>query len=71
MPRSLSLQWDFQLAPLKESQISEIRKLEERLNLCLLAVQKPIEYASLNDDQLSTLRSLERELGGIKLVAYK
>jgi hypothetical protein len=61
----------YRLAKLTESQIREIRKLEERWeNIVVLAYEKPREPARLSSKQLEKIRTLEKELK-VALVAYK
>jgi len=61
----------YRLAKLTESQIREIRKLEERWeNIVVLAYEKPLEPAKLSPKQLEKIRTLEKELR-VALVAYK
>lgn len=58
-------------AELTESQIEEIRKLEELWkNIIIVAYEKPLEPARLSFKQFEKIQSLEKE-SGVVLVAYK
>jgi hypothetical protein len=59
------------LARLTQTQLEEIRKLEERWsNVVLLAYEKPVQLAKLSREQLKKVQALEKELG-VVLVAYR
>ena len=57
-------------AKLNNRQLSEIKKVEDKLGIILVGYEKPPEPASLNPNQLKQLRMLEKEMG-VRLVAYQ
>ena len=53
-----------------EKQIEEIRALEKKLGVILVAYDRIPAYKKLSPQELSRIRSLEKESGAI-LVAYE
>jgi division protein CdvB (Snf7/Vps24/ESCRT-III family) len=58
------------LAKLDQRQLEELKKLENRWNVLLLAYEKPGQYAELSPEEMKKIRSLEKKLDVI-LVAYR
>ncbi|MDI9633020.1 MAG: hypothetical protein QFX32_03060 [Methanolinea sp.] len=57
-------------AKINEEQLAEIRALERKLNLVLVAYEKVPAYKKLTPGELARIRALESETGSI-LVAYE
>lgn len=57
-------------AKIFEKQIEEIRALEKKLGVILVAYDRIPAYKKLSPQELSRIRSLEKESGAI-LVAYE
>ena len=58
------------LAKLPEAPVKEIRALEERLGVTLIAYEKVHLYKELNPAQIEKIQVVEKDLGVI-LVAYE
>lgn len=57
-------------AKLREEQLKEIRRQEERLGVILVAYEKIPPYKKLDEGALAKIQALEKETGTI-LVAYE
>ncbi|NYT05109.1 MAG: hypothetical protein GKC04_01865 [Methanomicrobiales archaeon] len=57
-------------ARLSENQLREIRTLEEKLGVLLVAYDRIAGYKKLTPETLSKIQSLEKDTGSI-LVAYE
>ena len=53
-----------------EQALEEMRKLEEKHEIILIAYEKPPEPAELNHEQMLQLQALEKKTG-YRLVAYR
>ncbi len=56
-------------ANLTPEQVANVKKLENELNITLLAYEKPT-YSTLKADDLKRVQDLEKDLG-LALVAYE
>ncbi|HOO46393.1 MAG TPA: hypothetical protein PLM29_09205 [Deltaproteobacteria bacterium] len=57
-------------ATLSGSQVDEVKKLEGKLGVILVAYDRGPSYKKLSADSLSKIQSLEKDTGAI-LVAYE
>jgi hypothetical protein len=57
-------------AHLEEPILEDLRRLEKKHDIILLAYEKPPEFASLTHEQILQLEALERKMG-FRLVAYR
>jgi hypothetical protein len=57
-------------ARLDDRQLDELRRLEERLGIVLVAYERLPRYRQLSPQELDRLQSMEREAGSV-LVAYE
>ncbi len=55
---------------LSAGQLDEIRKLEEKMGVILVAYEKMHPYKKLSSQELSRIQTLEKDTGSI-LVAYE
>ncbi|MDH7593150.1 MAG: hypothetical protein QHG99_02200 [Methanomicrobiales archaeon] len=58
------------IAKLSEDQLGEIRKMEKKMGIILIAYEKIPSYKKLAPDALKKIQSLEKDTGSI-LVAYE
>jgi hypothetical protein len=59
-----------QPATLPGGQLEEIRKLEEKMGVILVAYEKVHPFKKLSSQELSRIQTLEKDTGSI-LIAYK
>jgi len=59
-----------QPATLSGGQLEEIRKLEEKMGVILVAYEKMHPYKKLSSQELSRIQTLEKDTGSI-LIAYE
>lgn len=57
-------------AKLTGSQLDEVRKLEEKLDVILVAYDRVHPYKKLSKEALSKIQSVEKDTGSI-LIAYE
>lgn len=57
-------------ATLSAGHLEEIRKLEEKLGIILVAYEKMHPYKKLSSQELSKIQTLEKDTGSI-LIAYE
>jgi hypothetical protein len=57
-------------AHLEHPAIQDLRELEDKHGIVLLAYEKPLEIAKLTQDQIITVQQLERTLN-CRLIAYE
>ena len=60
----------YQIARLDNDQLHRIYRLEEELDLCVIAMEPGLELAQLNDEQLAKVQQAENEMG-VTLIVYK
>jgi hypothetical protein len=57
-------------AHLEETALRDVREMEKKHGIVLLAYEKPPEHAGLTQDQILAVQQLERKLG-CRLIAYR
>lgn len=58
------------IAKLSANQLEEIRRMEEKTGLVLVAYERLPKYKKLSPEELKKVQAMEREIGGL-LVAYE
>ena len=61
---------EFKVAKLNTNQFSELKSLEEKIGVSLIAFEKKYDLAQLSEDKLDLIREFE-EKTGLTIVAYK
>ena len=61
---------EFKVAKLNTNQFSELKDLEERLGVSLIAFEKKYDLAQLSESHLELIKDFEAKTG-LTLVAYK
>ena len=61
---------EFKVAKLNTNQFSELKMLEEKIGVSLIAFEKKYDLAQLSEDNLDLIRDFEKKTG-LTIVAYK
>ena len=61
---------EFKVAKLNTNQFSELKELEDKMGVSLIAFEKKYDLAQLSEDNLSLIKDFEKKTG-LTIVAYK
>ena len=61
---------EFKVAKLNTNQFTELKDLEEKIGVSLIAFEKKYDRAQLSEDNLDLIREFEKKTG-LTIVAYK
>ena len=61
---------EFKVAKLNTNQFTELKDLEEKIGVSLIAFEKKYDLAQLSEDNLDLIREFEKKTG-LTIVAYK
>tara|TARA_B100000287_G_C19991789_1_gene526814 strand:- start:5 stop:217 length:213 start_codon:yes stop_codon:yes gene_type:complete len=61
---------EFKVAKLNTNQFSELKDLEEKIGVSLIAFEKKYDLAQLSEDNLDLIKEFEKKTG-LTIVAYK
>ena len=61
---------EFKIAKLNTNQFTELKNLEDKIGVSLIAFEKKYDLAQLSEDSLDLIREFEKKTG-LTLVAYK
>ena len=61
---------EFKVAKLNTNQFTELKNLEDKIGVSLIAFEKKYDLAQLSEDSLDLIREFEKKTG-LTLVAYK
>lgn len=61
---------EFKVAKLNTNQFSELKDLEEKIGVSLIAFEKKYDLAQLSEDNLDLIKEFEKRTG-LTIVAYK
>ena len=61
---------EFKVAKLNTNQFTELKDLEEKIGVSLIAFEKKYDLAQLSEDSLDLIREFEKKTG-LTIVAYK
>ena len=61
---------EFKVAKLNTNQFTELKDLEEKIGVSLIAFEKKYDLAQLSEDNLDLIKEFEKKTG-LTIVAYK